>query len=128
MLVRGADQSSGRDHLDTGQTFFSRVLPTIQVPVVEDLADHVRAIEGRIRYDPDSGGCNTGDRSPGRRVKRLGPVDVLILADTGTDNEKELQGLLVVKLQVDIVPNELLPDNCEALESAHSAGPSLPRI
>src|SRR5205823_12833798 len=52
-LVRDGGQTRGGHEPHPGQTLLSGILVAVTVRVVEDLADHVRAIEGEIRHHAD---------------------------------------------------------------------------
>ena len=63
MFVCGGDQTARCYHANTGKAFFPRVLLSVQVAVVEHLADDIGAIKVRIGNDPHGGRRFPGDIS-----------------------------------------------------------------
>src|SRR5437660_398114 len=55
-LIGDSGQTPGGHEPHPGQTLLSGILAAVTVRVVEDLADHVRAIEGEIRHHADRRG------------------------------------------------------------------------
>ena len=51
VLVGGGNQPASGHDSNPGQTFLARILESVQITVVEDLADHVGAVKGRVGND-----------------------------------------------------------------------------
>ena len=75
-------------HTHAGQAIFAGILQPVAIGVVEDLAGHVGAIEGRIGHDANRRGGLAGQRAAGRAVHRLRAIHELAFADAGADGEQ----------------------------------------
>ena len=107
MFVGGGNQTPRRDQPHSGQALLVSVLFAVEIAVVEDLADHVGAVKGRIGDDPHGGRRFSGGRPAAGGVDHLRPVDVFPFGDAGTDHQQQLQDFFGVELEFDAVPQEL---------------------
>jgi hypothetical protein len=91
VLVRGRNQTAGRRHANPRQPLLAVILVSVQIAVVEYLADHVRAVEVRVGYDPHGRRRFSGDRLTIGGVNRLCPVGVFPFGDTRAHNQEKLK-------------------------------------
>ena len=92
ILIRRRLQTERRHHANTGQAVFAVVLQPVTVEVVEDLADHVGAIERRIGHKAHGGGCVTGhcvEGHAGRAIHDLRVVHKFALGHAGAYGEQQ---------------------------------------
>ena len=100
-------ESSCRHDADTRQAAFVAVLVAIAVAVVVNLAGDVRAVESRVRNDPDFRRRLGRHDGAGQPVHRERAVDEFALGHTGADSQQEFDLVTAVGLQQQIRPGEL---------------------
>ncbi len=111
VLVGRRDQPATRHDPDPSQSLLAFVLVAVAIGVVEYLAGHVRAVEGRIRHQPHGRVRFRRQRRAGRGVDRLCAIRELALADAGADREQQLDAVLARTVERQVGPDEFAADD-----------------
>ena len=109
VLIGGDQQALRGAQAHARQAGLTLVLIAVGVLVVEDLADDVGAIEGRIGHHAHRGrGRGDGPRSVANSgIEQVYLVDVLAFADAGANDQDDLDDHRIAGFQCKAIPGEL---------------------